>query len=67
MTTIKLKFKIYLEDKKMIIGNPPYKLATEFVEHSLDLLDDGEYACYLLKMQIHAVRQTINMTDMPLQ
>jgi hypothetical protein len=40
-----------LEDKKMIIGNPPYKLATEFVEHSLDLLDDGEYACYLLKIQ----------------
>lgn len=32
-----------------ILTNPPYKYATEFVEHSLELLDDGCYCIMFLK------------------
>ena len=33
----------------MIITNPPYKFAKEFVNKSLDLIENGEYAIFLLK------------------
>lgn len=34
-----------------ILTNPPYKYAKEFVEHSLDILDDGYYCIMFLKIQ----------------
>ena len=33
-----------------IITNPPYKYAKEFVEHALDLIDEGRYVCMFLKV-----------------
>ncbi|MBQ9639145.1 MAG: hypothetical protein IJV22_06285 [Bacteroidales bacterium] len=32
-----------------ILTNPPYKYATEFIEHALDLLPEGQPAIFLLK------------------
>lgn len=40
-----------ISEPKAIITNPPYKLAPEFVEHSMGLLDEGEYCIMLLKIQ----------------
>ena len=34
-----------------ILTNPPYKYAKEFVEHSLDILEDGCYSIMFLKIQ----------------
>ena len=34
-----------------IIFNPPYKLAQEFVEHSINLVEDGRKVCAFLKLQ----------------
>lgn len=34
-----------------ILTNPPYKYAQEFVEHSLELLANGNYCIMLLKIQ----------------
>jgi hypothetical protein len=34
-----------------ILTNPPYKYAKDFVKHSLDLLEDGNYCIMLLKIQ----------------
>ena len=34
-----------------IVTNPPYKYAQEFVEHALDLIDDGSKVCMFLKLQ----------------
>ena len=34
-----------------IITNPPFKLANEFVEHSMDILADGCKAAFFLKIQ----------------
>ena len=39
------------ETKFDIITNPPYKYAQEFVEHSLELLEDNCYCIMLLKIQ----------------
>ena len=33
-----------------IVTNPPYKYAQEFVEHALELVDVGRYACMFLKV-----------------
>ena len=33
-----------------IVTNPPYKFAQEFVEHALDLIDDGNRVYMLLKL-----------------
>lgn len=33
-----------------IITNPPYKYAQEFVEHGLDLIEDGKKVCMFLKV-----------------
>lgn len=38
-------------DRKMFVQNPPYKMALDFVKKSLDLCNDGEYVCALLKIQ----------------
>lgn len=34
-----------------ILTNPPYKYAKEFVEHALDILDNGYYCVMFLKIQ----------------
>ena len=34
-----------------ILTNPPFKLASDFVLHSLDLLEDGQQAIFFLKIQ----------------
>lgn len=34
-----------------IVTNPPYKLAKEFIEHSLELLQEGSKCCMFLKVQ----------------
>lgn len=34
-----------------IITNPPYKYGKEFVEHALELVDDGNYVAMFLKLQ----------------
>lgn len=34
-----------------IVTNPPYKYAQEFVEHALELLEDGHKVCMFLKVQ----------------
>lgn len=34
-----------------ILTNPPYKYAKEFVEHSMELLQDGSYCIMFLKLQ----------------
>ena len=33
-----------------IITNPPYKFAKEFVEHALDIVDDGRKVAMFLKL-----------------
>lgn len=37
--------------KGSIVTNPPYKIAKEFVEHSLEIIDDGMYVAMFLKLQ----------------
>lgn len=34
-----------------ILTNPPYKYALDFVKHSLDILEDGYYSIFFLKIQ----------------
>lgn len=34
-----------------ILTNPPYKYALDFVKHSLDILENGYYAIFFLKIQ----------------
>ena len=34
-----------------ILTNPPFKYSLEFVEHSLELIKEGNYAIFLLKIQ----------------
>jgi hypothetical protein len=41
--------KLPNEECKCIITNPPYKYAMEFVNHSLELLKDGDYCAMFLK------------------
>lgn len=38
-------------DNRDILTNPPYRYAQEFVEHSMQLLQDGYYCIMLLKIQ----------------
>ena len=33
-----------------IVTNPPYKYARQFVEHALDLVDEGRYVCMFLRL-----------------
>lgn len=44
-----LKSSITKTDKH-IVTNPPYKYAKEFVDKSLDMLEDGKLCCMLLKL-----------------
>lgn len=46
--TLKLPNRYFNGD---ILTNPPYRQAKEFVEHALDILEDGYYAIFLLKIQ----------------
>ena len=46
-----LKVEELPKEEKVIVTNPPYAMAKEFVEHSLDLLETGEY-CIILLNQI---------------
>ena len=34
-----------------ILTNPPFKLATEFIEHSMNIITDGHLAVFFLKVQ----------------
>ena len=34
-----------------ILTNPPFKLAEQFVEKSFELIDEGNYAIFFLKVQ----------------
>lgn len=34
-----------------ILTNPPYKYAKEFVEHGIELIQDGNYVIMFLKLQ----------------
>lgn len=34
-----------------VVFNPPYKLCKEFVEHTLDIVDEGTKVCAFLKIQ----------------
>lgn len=34
----------------LVLGNPPYSLAEEFIRHSLELLDYGGYVYFLLRL-----------------
>jgi len=36
--------------QELIFGNPPYSLAEEFVRKSLELVDDGGYVFFLLRL-----------------
>lgn len=44
-------FKAQLRDKADIITNPPYKYAQEFVEHAMELVQEGCKVAMLLKIQ----------------
>lgn len=39
-----------MEDTLAIVTNPPYRYATEFVRHALEIMHDGEYVCMFLKL-----------------
>ena len=51
LSKIEEEFEELPEESKAIVTNPPYAMAKEFVEHSLDLLETGEYCIMLLKIQ----------------
>ena len=40
-----------LENSEDIITNPPFKLASDFVKKSMELLNNGRFAVFLLKIQ----------------
>lgn len=44
-------FNAQLKDKIDIITNPPYKYAQEFVEHAMELVQEGCKVAMLLKIQ----------------
>lgn len=46
-----------------ILTNPPYKIAKEFVEHSLSLLDDEMYCIMFLKIQFLEGKDRKNFFD----
>jgi len=46
-----MNFFDYKEWNGDIVTNPPYKLAKEFIEHSLSITSDGNKICMFLKIQ----------------
>lgn len=51
--TIVKDFLKYYPNEKLkadIVCNPPYKLAQDFIEHSLEILDEGYKVCAFLKI-----------------
>ena len=47
---LKMEKNIHTDGNCSIVTNPPYKYAQEFVEKSMELLDDGQLCCMLLKL-----------------
>ena len=47
-----------------IVTNPPYKFASEFIEHALSLVDDGNKVCMFLKVQFLEGKERRKMFDM---
>jgi len=47
-----LKHENIFGNYDLIIGNPPYKQAEEFIRHSLDMLSDGGYLIFLLRLSM---------------
>lgn len=45
-----IKFKPKITRYNLIIGNPPYSLAEEFIRHSFELLESGGYIYFLLRL-----------------
>lgn len=41
----------------LVIGNPPFNLAEEFIRHSLELLSDGGYLVFLLRSAFKATKK----------
>ena len=46
-----IEFRKDLPISMDILTNPPYKYALDFVKHSLDILEDGYYSIFFLKIQ----------------
>ncbi len=46
-----------------IITNPPFKLAEEFVQHSMDILSEGRKAVFLLKIQFLESKSRKNLFE----
>lgn len=40
----------FLGTPDLVIGNPPYALAEQFIRHSLDLVADGGFVLFLLRL-----------------
>lgn len=47
---LKIENNLCKEGNCSIVTNPPYKYAQEFVEKSMELLDNGSLCCMLLKL-----------------
>ena len=47
---LKMEKNIHTDGNCSIVTNPPYKYAQEFVEKSMELLEDGQLCCMLLKL-----------------
>lgn len=46
-----------------IVTNPPYSLAQQFVEHALDIVDDGRKVAMFLKIQFLELKRRRKMFD----
>ena len=47
---------------KIILTNPPYSLATEFIEHALDILSDGGlYIAFMNLTYLHGINRYIRV------
>lgn len=55
--------KTNLEFKGDILTNPPYKYAQEFVEHSLELINDGSKVIMFLKLTFLEGQQRRRLFD----
>lgn len=51
-----LDWQLY-QNFDLVIGNPPFNLAEEFIRHSLELLNDGGYLVFLLRSAFKATKK----------